>query len=185
METFGRNHQRATMTLGRDGKILHKSFSLDCAYPPETSQVWFIQRLFLMLSLLICLFISRLISGNGHTCSCGEAVMCTISMTNSSSVISLVLSAPLWPENWSDIESLYYFPSPWAYRIWAREGSVRVPHLLWFHRPCSWWIMRRSLSFVLTDQAEVCAGVLGDVIRCVLSGNDGCVLGLGCADVGE
>lgn len=35
------------------------------------------------------------------------------------------------------------------------------------------------------DQAEVCAGVLADVIRCVLSGSDGCVLGLGCADVGE
>lgn len=36
--------------------------------------------------------------------------MGTIPMTHSSSVISLVLSAPLWPENWSDIESLYYFP---------------------------------------------------------------------------
>lgn len=35
------------------------------------------------------------------------------------------------------------------------------------------------------SQAEVCAGVLADVIRCVLSGSDGCVLGLGCADVGE
>ncbi|XP_029984908.1 kinesin-like protein KIF26B isoform X2 [Sphaeramia orbicularis] len=34
-------------------------------------------------------------------------------------------------------------------------------------------------------QAEVCAGVLTDVIRCVLSGSDGCVLGLGCADVGS
>uniref|UniRef100_G3NLF3 Kinesin motor domain-containing protein n=1 Tax=Gasterosteus aculeatus aculeatus TaxID=481459 RepID=G3NLF3_GASAC len=34
-------------------------------------------------------------------------------------------------------------------------------------------------------QAEVCAGVLPDVIRCVLSGSDGCVLGLGCADVGS
>uniref|UniRef100_A0A3Q2ZSA6 Kinesin-like protein KIF26B n=1 Tax=Kryptolebias marmoratus TaxID=37003 RepID=A0A3Q2ZSA6_KRYMA len=34
-------------------------------------------------------------------------------------------------------------------------------------------------------QAEVCAGVLSDVIRCVLSGSDGCVLGLGCADVGS
>lgn len=45
--------------------------------------------------------------------------------------------------------------------------------------------MRCSLSFVLSDQAEVCAGVLADVIRCVLSGSDGCVLGLGCADVGE
>lgn len=31
----------------------------------------------------------------------------------------------------------------------------------------------------------MCAGVLADVIRCVLSGSDGCVLGLGCADVGE
>uniref|UniRef100_A0A3Q4BKE6 Kinesin motor domain-containing protein n=1 Tax=Mola mola TaxID=94237 RepID=A0A3Q4BKE6_MOLML len=41
------------------------------------------------------------------------------------------------------------------------------------------------LSFVLPDQAEVCAGVLADVIRCVLSGSDGCVLGLGCADVGS
>uniref|UniRef100_H3CWH4 Kinesin motor domain-containing protein n=1 Tax=Tetraodon nigroviridis TaxID=99883 RepID=H3CWH4_TETNG len=71
MEPFGRNHQRATMTLGRDGKTLHKSFSLDWAFPPETSQ------------------------------------------------------------------------------------------------------------------AEVCAGVLGDVIRCVLSGSDGCVLALGCADVGS
>lgn len=35
------------------------------------------------------------------------------------------------------------------------------------------------------DQAEVCAGVLVDVIRCVVSGSDGCVLGLGSADVGE
>ncbi|XP_047244706.1 kinesin-like protein KIF26B isoform X3 [Girardinichthys multiradiatus] len=34
-----------------------------------------------------------------------------------------------------------------------------------------------------SGQAEVCAGVLADVIRCVLSGSDGCVLGLGCADV--
>ncbi|MEQ2183799.1 hypothetical protein GOODEAATRI_001647, partial [Goodea atripinnis] len=39
------------------------------------------------------------------------------------------------------------------------------------------------LFFVLFSQAEVCAGVLADVIRCVLSGSDGCVLGLGCADV--
>lgn len=37
----------------------------------------------------------------------------------------------------------------------------------------------------LSVQAELCAGVLADVIRCVLSGSDGCVLGLGCADVGE
>ncbi|XP_057678285.1 kinesin-like protein KIF26B isoform X2 [Corythoichthys intestinalis] len=36
-----------------------------------------------------------------------------------------------------------------------------------------------------SSQIEVCAGVLADVIRCVLSGNDGCVLGLGCADVGS
>ncbi|XP_069559195.1 kinesin-like protein KIF26B isoform X2 [Brachyistius frenatus] len=36
-----------------------------------------------------------------------------------------------------------------------------------------------------SSQAEVCAGVLTDVIRCVLSGSDGCVLGLGCADVGS
>uniref|UniRef100_A0A3Q2TUX6 Kinesin-like protein KIF26B n=1 Tax=Fundulus heteroclitus TaxID=8078 RepID=A0A3Q2TUX6_FUNHE len=36
-----------------------------------------------------------------------------------------------------------------------------------------------------SGQAEVCAGVLADVIRCVLSGSDGCVLGLGCADVGD
>uniref|UniRef100_A0A3Q4HZU2 Kinesin motor domain-containing protein n=1 Tax=Neolamprologus brichardi TaxID=32507 RepID=A0A3Q4HZU2_NEOBR len=36
-----------------------------------------------------------------------------------------------------------------------------------------------------SSQAEVCAGVLADVIRCVLSGSDACVLGLGCADVGE
>ncbi|XP_061889739.1 kinesin-like protein KIF26B isoform X2 [Entelurus aequoreus] len=35
-----------------------------------------------------------------------------------------------------------------------------------------------------STQTEVCAGVLNDVIRCVLSGSDGCVLGLGCADVG-
>ncbi|XP_077367426.1 kinesin-like protein KIF26B [Festucalex cinctus] len=35
------------------------------------------------------------------------------------------------------------------------------------------------------SQTEVCAGVLADVIRCVLSGSDGCVLGLGCADVGS
>ncbi|XP_017157515.1 kinesin-like protein KIF26B isoform X3 [Poecilia reticulata] len=34
-----------------------------------------------------------------------------------------------------------------------------------------------------SGQAEVCTGVLADVIRCVLSGSDGCVLGLGCADV--
>ncbi|XP_054618147.1 kinesin-like protein KIF26B isoform X2 [Dunckerocampus dactyliophorus] len=36
-----------------------------------------------------------------------------------------------------------------------------------------------------SSQTEVCAGVLADVIRCVLSGSDGCVLGLGCADVGS
>nr|XP_020472631.1 kinesin-like protein KIF26B isoform X1 [Monopterus albus] len=36
-----------------------------------------------------------------------------------------------------------------------------------------------------SSQAEVCAGVLPDVIRCVLSGSNGCVLGLGCADVGS
>ncbi|XP_033932468.1 kinesin-like protein KIF26B [Pseudochaenichthys georgianus] len=36
-----------------------------------------------------------------------------------------------------------------------------------------------------SSQAEVCAGALADVIRCVLSGSDGCVLGLGCADVGS
>uniref|UniRef100_I3IYB0 Kinesin motor domain-containing protein n=1 Tax=Oreochromis niloticus TaxID=8128 RepID=I3IYB0_ORENI len=36
-----------------------------------------------------------------------------------------------------------------------------------------------------SSQAEVCAGVLADVIRCVLSGSDACVLGLGCADVGD
>ncbi|XP_034435786.1 kinesin-like protein KIF26A isoform X2 [Hippoglossus hippoglossus] len=36
-----------------------------------------------------------------------------------------------------------------------------------------------------SGQAEVCAGVLADVIRCVLSGSDGCVLGMGCADVGS
>ncbi|XP_029352979.1 kinesin-like protein KIF26B [Echeneis naucrates] len=36
-----------------------------------------------------------------------------------------------------------------------------------------------------SNQAEVCAGVLADVIRCVLSGSDGCVLGLGCAAVGS
>lgn len=39
-EPFGRNHQRSAMTLGRDGKTFLKSFSFDCAYPPETSQVW-------------------------------------------------------------------------------------------------------------------------------------------------
>ncbi|XP_022060544.2 kinesin-like protein KIF26B isoform X1 [Acanthochromis polyacanthus] len=36
-----------------------------------------------------------------------------------------------------------------------------------------------------SSQAEVGAGVLADVIRCVLSGSDGCVLALGCADVGS
>ncbi|XP_069371806.1 kinesin-like protein KIF26B [Paralichthys olivaceus] len=36
-----------------------------------------------------------------------------------------------------------------------------------------------------SPQAEVCAGVLADVIRCVLSGSDGCILGMGCADVGS
>ncbi|XP_037304600.2 kinesin-like protein KIF26B [Pungitius pungitius] len=36
-----------------------------------------------------------------------------------------------------------------------------------------------------SSQAELCAGVLPDVIRCVLSGSDGCVLALGCADVGS
>lgn len=41
------------------------------------------------------------------------------------------------------------------------------------------------MSVVLSDQADLCTGVLADVIRCVLSGSDGCVLGLGCADVGE
>ncbi|XP_014849167.1 PREDICTED: kinesin-like protein KIF26B isoform X2 [Poecilia mexicana] len=34
-----------------------------------------------------------------------------------------------------------------------------------------------------SGQAEVCTGILADVIRCVLSSSDGCVLGLGCADV--
>ncbi|XP_015247382.1 PREDICTED: kinesin-like protein KIF26B isoform X2 [Cyprinodon variegatus] len=34
-----------------------------------------------------------------------------------------------------------------------------------------------------SGQGEVCTGVLADIIRCVLSGSDGCVLGLGCADV--
>lgn len=42
-----------------------------------------------------------------------------------------------------------------------------------------------ALSLFSPVQSEVCAGVLADVIRCVLSGSDGCVLGLGCADVGE
>ncbi|XP_039981747.1 kinesin-like protein KIF26B [Xiphias gladius] len=36
-----------------------------------------------------------------------------------------------------------------------------------------------------SSQAEVCAEVLADVIRCVLSGIDGCVLSLGCAGVGS
>ncbi|XP_034018368.1 kinesin-like protein KIF26B isoform X1 [Thalassophryne amazonica] len=36
-----------------------------------------------------------------------------------------------------------------------------------------------------SSQAEVCAGVLTDVIRCVVSGSNGCVLGLGYADVGS
>ncbi|XP_051909432.1 LOW QUALITY PROTEIN: kinesin-like protein KIF26B [Hippocampus zosterae] len=36
-----------------------------------------------------------------------------------------------------------------------------------------------------SSQTEVCAGVLTDAIRCVLSGSDGCVLGMGCADVGS
>ncbi|KAM3860926.1 kinesin-like protein KIF26B [Diretmus argenteus] len=36
-----------------------------------------------------------------------------------------------------------------------------------------------------SSQAEVCAGVLADVIRCVVSGSDGCVVGLGSADVGS
>uniref|UniRef100_A0A3B3Y0P5 Kinesin motor domain-containing protein n=1 Tax=Poecilia mexicana TaxID=48701 RepID=A0A3B3Y0P5_9TELE len=36
-----------------------------------------------------------------------------------------------------------------------------------------------------SGQAEVCTGILADVIRCVLSSSDGCVLGLGCADVGK
>ncbi|XP_055088421.1 kinesin-like protein KIF26B [Periophthalmus magnuspinnatus] len=35
------------------------------------------------------------------------------------------------------------------------------------------------------SQADLCAGVLPDVIRCVLSGSDGCVLALGCSDVGS
>lgn len=62
--------------------------------------------------------------------------------------------------------------------IRTQPSSAQVSH--------SWWgIVRRPLSFVLSEQAEVCAGVLGDVIRCVLSGSDGCLLGLGCADVGE
>ncbi|XP_061563122.1 kinesin-like protein KIF26B isoform X1 [Cololabis saira] len=36
-----------------------------------------------------------------------------------------------------------------------------------------------------SSQAELSAGVLADVIRCVLSGSDGCVLGLGSTDVGS
>uniref|UniRef100_A0AAV2K872 Kinesin motor domain-containing protein n=1 Tax=Knipowitschia caucasica TaxID=637954 RepID=A0AAV2K872_KNICA len=35
------------------------------------------------------------------------------------------------------------------------------------------------------SQADLCSGVLPDVIRCVLSGSDGCVLSLGCSDVGS
>lgn len=57
MEPFGRNHQRATMTLGRDGKTLHKSFSLDCAYPAETNQVRFPQSLCGFYFVIIRLFI--------------------------------------------------------------------------------------------------------------------------------
>lgn len=57
LEPFGRNHQRATMTLGRDGKSLHKSFSLDYAYPPETSQVWFPQSLCGFYVVIVRLFI--------------------------------------------------------------------------------------------------------------------------------
>lgn len=30
----------STMTLDRDGKKLMKTFNLDAAYPPESSQVW-------------------------------------------------------------------------------------------------------------------------------------------------
>ncbi|KAM9354902.1 kinesin-like protein KIF26B [Pholidichthys leucotaenia] len=36
-----------------------------------------------------------------------------------------------------------------------------------------------------SSQAEVGAGVLADVICCVLNGSNACVLGLGCADVGS
>ncbi|KAK7907360.1 hypothetical protein WMY93_015972 [Mugilogobius chulae] len=35
------------------------------------------------------------------------------------------------------------------------------------------------------SQTDLCCEVLPDVIRCVLSGSDGCVLGLGCSDVGS
>uniref|UniRef100_A0A8C9YNT7 Kinesin motor domain-containing protein n=1 Tax=Sander lucioperca TaxID=283035 RepID=A0A8C9YNT7_SANLU len=48
------------------------------------------------------------------------------------------------------------------------------------------WALHSSKYTVEADfSAEVCAGILADVIRCVLSGSDGCVLGLGCADVGS
>lgn len=58
--------------------------------------------------------------------------------------------------------------------------------MLWFfHFIQHLGVSHHTLSALCCAQAEVCAGVLADVIRCVLSGSDGCVLGLGCADVGE
>lgn len=52
---------------------------------------------------------------------------------------------------------------------------------------CSVAEINQKMNAVLcsVQQAEVCAGILSDVIRCVLSGSDGCLLGLGYADVGE
>lgn len=92
MEPFGRNHQRATMTLGRDGKTLHKSFSLDCAYPAETSQVCFPQSLCVVfISLLFgCLFISMLTPSNSHTYNCGEFIVCH----QDSTCVPLVVGGP-------------------------------------------------------------------------------------------
>lgn len=40
VEPVTKSHQRATMTLGRDGKSQLKTFTFDSAYPQESSQVW-------------------------------------------------------------------------------------------------------------------------------------------------
>lgn len=163
------------------------------------------------ISLLFgCLFISMLTPSNSHTYNCGEFIVChqdstcvplvvggpqfestkalfyhvtLILMNNSSSFVTVAVFA-CSSVNWKLIghgvrecllpQALVCEPRG----IRMHPSSAQVSRSLW-------GIIRRSLSFVLSGQAEVCAGVLDDVIRCVLSGSDGCVLGLGCADVGE
>lgn len=41
MEPVSKSQPYSTMTLGRDGKNLLKTFNFEAAYPQESSQVWF------------------------------------------------------------------------------------------------------------------------------------------------